>query len=87
MAGPDDLLSTEELAEWLGLSAAAIERWRSAGEGPAYVRLVKVIRYRRGDVQAWLDANRYEHIAAERAAAEQAGREFRQGRPPRAGQD
>ena len=84
MTDPDELLSTKQLAEWLGQSTAAIESWRSSGEGPPYIRIVKTVRYRRGDVQAWLDANRFEHVAAERAAAEQAGREFRQGRPPRA---
>jgi predicted DNA-binding transcriptional regulator AlpA len=83
----DELLTTEELAGRLKVSIAAIESWRSSGEGPPYVRVVKAVRYRLSDVDKWIEEQTFANVAAERAAAEQAGREFRQGRPPRAGQD
>jgi hypothetical protein len=32
---------------------------RHKGTGPAYVKVVRKVYYRRGDVDAWLAANRY----------------------------
>ena len=84
----DELLTTKQVAKLLTVSQATLESWRSGGGGPRYCRIGKLIRYRRSALQQWLDAQEdYEHVAAERAAAEQAGREFKHGRPPRAGQD
>ena len=80
-----ELLTTEDLAGRLKVSIATIESWRSNGEGPRYVRVVKAIRYRWSDVESWLAEQTFASNAAERAAAEQAGRAFKHGRP-RAGQ-
>ena len=53
--GPDDLLSTRETADWLGLSTQWLEIGRSYGYGPAFVRVSpRCLRYRRGDVLKWL---------------------------------
>ena len=51
----DDLLTTLMLAAWLGISKQSLEGWRSKGLGPRFVALTpSMIRYRRGDVRAWL---------------------------------
>lgn len=52
----EPLLNTNELAKWLGISERAIERWREGkvSGGPPYVRVGKVVRYRRADVEKWL---------------------------------
>ena len=54
--GPvDDLLSTTEVAVWLGISPQFLEIGRHRGYGPRYVRLSpRRVRYRRADVLAWL---------------------------------
>jgi predicted DNA-binding transcriptional regulator AlpA len=55
--GPDDeLLNTRAVAAWLGVSTAWLEIGRSSGRyGPRFQRLApQVVRYRRGDVKAWL---------------------------------
>jgi predicted DNA-binding transcriptional regulator AlpA len=53
---PDDLLSTKEVAEWLGVSVQFLEIGRSRGYGPKFVRLGPGrIRYRRVDVLTWLE--------------------------------
>jgi predicted DNA-binding transcriptional regulator AlpA len=54
--GPDDeLLSTDELAEWLGTSTQWLEILRGRNTGPRFTRLSpRVVKYRRGDVRAWL---------------------------------
>ena len=51
----DDLLSTKEVASWLGCSPQWLEVGRFRGYGPKFCRLnPKRIRYRRGDIRAWL---------------------------------
>ncbi len=52
----DDLLSTTELCEWLGVSIQWAEIARHKGVGPKYIALSKRrIRYRRSAVLAWLE--------------------------------
>jgi predicted DNA-binding transcriptional regulator AlpA len=51
----DDLLTTKHVAAWLGVSVQTLEIWRCKRKGPPFVRLgPRSIRYRRGDVLAWL---------------------------------
>jgi predicted DNA-binding transcriptional regulator AlpA len=50
-----ELLSTQELAHWLGISEQWLELARYKGYGPPYLRLSpRMIRYRRDDVLEWL---------------------------------
>jgi hypothetical protein len=53
---PDDtLLSTADLACWLGVSIQFLTIGRSRGYGPAFVRLSPTtVRYRASDARAWL---------------------------------
>lgn len=52
----ESLLTSAEVAEWLKVSQSSLSRWRSAGRGPRAVYLSPASpRYRRVDVQAWLD--------------------------------
>jgi predicted DNA-binding transcriptional regulator AlpA len=50
-----ELLSPEEVAIWLGVSASTLANWRSLGRGPQYKKLSGSVRYRRDDVHAWID--------------------------------
>ncbi len=52
---PDMLLTGREAAELLRLSQRTLERYRAAGTGPRYAALGRAIRYRRGDVLAWVE--------------------------------
>jgi predicted DNA-binding transcriptional regulator AlpA len=56
-AGPKDaLLSTSQLAQWLGVSIQWLEIGRHRGYGPQFIRVTgRIIRYKRSDVLAWLD--------------------------------
>ena len=45
-------------AEVLGCSVAALRKWRLLGNGPAYVKVGRLIRYAETDLRAYLDANR-----------------------------
>lgn len=53
---PDQLITTPVLCAWLGVSLQWAEIGRHKGYGPPYKRLgPNRIRYRRGEVLAWLD--------------------------------
>jgi hypothetical protein len=52
----DQMLTTPELAHWLGVSPQFLELGRIKGYGPPFARLApRNIRYRRGDVLRWLE--------------------------------
>lgn len=51
----EQLLGIRELASWLGIPPATIYQWRSRGDGPPGYRVGRHVRYRRDDVEAWLE--------------------------------
>ena len=51
----DALMTTDELSEFLQIPRATIYRWRQQGTGPKAVVVGKHLRWRRSDVDAWLD--------------------------------
>jgi excisionase family DNA binding protein len=53
-----DLLTQQQLAEELQVSVRTLERWRREGTGPPWVRVGRSPRYRRQDIDRWLEATR-----------------------------
>jgi excisionase family DNA binding protein len=54
----DRLLTTREVAAFLGLSSETVlRRWR-AGELPGYRLASNVLRFRESEIEAWLDGTR-----------------------------
>ena len=52
------LLTTREVAAWLGLSPATVlRRWR-AGERPGYRLCSNVLRFRADELEVWLEQRR-----------------------------
>ena len=49
------LLLPDELAIQLGIPLRTLGQWRYTGGGPRYVKVGRHVRYRRDDVDAWLD--------------------------------
>lgn len=49
----DKMITQKELAERWSLAEATLERWRSIGVGPHYVKLISRVRYRLSDVEAF----------------------------------
>ena len=45
--------TTEEAAEYLGLSPATLEAWRFRGEGPAFLKMGKAVRYRQDHLDSF----------------------------------
>lgn len=54
-AGDDDLMTVADLARRARVSVETVYRWNSDGSGPAYGRFGKHVRYRKADVDAWID--------------------------------
>jgi predicted DNA-binding transcriptional regulator AlpA len=52
---PDRCLSERQVAALLGVSIAALRKWRRVGGGPPYLRIGKLIRYRFSDLQNFMD--------------------------------
>lgn len=52
------LLTEAQVAELIGLSQRALQSWRNKGIGPNFVKINnKVVRYRYGDLVAWVNQN------------------------------
>lgn len=53
----NQMLTTDQLAERLGVPAQSVRRWRMLGLGPAYMKygdpVRGPVRYRTEDVEAW----------------------------------
>lgn len=54
---PEPLLTTDDVATWLGIRRCTLEKARSTrlGDFPPFIRFGRVVRYRRADVEVWLD--------------------------------
>lgn len=59
--GDDLMMTTEQVAAWLGIKKCTLEKARSTrmGNFPPFVRIGRVVRYQRGAVEAWLRANSF----------------------------
>lgn len=60
----DRLLTRLEVGERYGIPKRYLELAKIRGEGPAYVRVGRLVRYREADVVAWIEANRVETAIA-----------------------
>ena len=52
--GPEPLLSTRDLAEYLDVPVSTLYAWRHRREGPPGFRVGRHIRYRPSDVEDWI---------------------------------
>jgi predicted DNA-binding transcriptional regulator AlpA len=50
------LLTQEDLATELGMKPQSLADWRHRGVGPRFVKLGQLVRYRRSDVENWLNS-------------------------------
>ena len=66
---PDDLISSNELADVLKVSLRLPESWRLQGVGPKYIRVGgRRVLYRWGDVTEYLNSRRFNSTSEEQAA-------------------
>jgi predicted DNA-binding transcriptional regulator AlpA len=55
---PKAVMTEEELSREWDLSTSTLRQWRASGQGPAYVKMGRLVRYLRADVEVWIDAHR-----------------------------
>jgi excisionase family DNA binding protein len=57
----EKLLTTEEVAIWLGIKKCTLEKARSTrvGDLPPFIRVGRTVRYSREAVSAWLAAHTF----------------------------
>lgn len=48
-------LRTKDAANYLGLSKSTLEKYRIYGDGPAFVKIGKVVIYRVEDLDRWTE--------------------------------
>lgn len=60
MSSMDANMTQDELAGELKVPPRTLSQWRYLGRGPAYVKVGGRVRYRRSDVEAWMQDNRVE---------------------------
>jgi predicted DNA-binding transcriptional regulator AlpA len=58
-----ELITSEELAAYLGVPLATLFRWRTAGTAPRGIRYGRRVMYRPGDIETWLES-RSEAVAS-----------------------
>lgn len=51
-----ELLTAEETARLLGVKPQSLAVWRLHGENLPFVKVGRLVRYRRSDIEAWLAA-------------------------------
>jgi excisionase family DNA binding protein len=52
----DPLWSLPEVAKYLGIPEKTIYVWRTRNTGPRGIRVGRHVRFRRSDVESWLDS-------------------------------
>lgn len=57
MTEQENTLTPIKAARYLGISEAVLRLWRAKNEGPRYFKAgEKLVRYRRADLDAWIEA-------------------------------
>jgi len=56
------LLTTKELAKYLGIAPYTLHQYRTKGNGPRYIKLGRLVRYDIDDVQEWINEKTREKI-------------------------
>ena len=57
-----EIFTTGELADRLSISERTLIRWRVQRVGPSWTKVGHHVRYRREDVEAWLEAHRQQPV-------------------------
>lgn len=61
-----ETLTPKQAAKYVGISEAALRLWRSENKGPRFFKAgEKLVRYRRVDVDQWIEARLSVPVAVE----------------------
>ena len=48
------LIDEKQLCAELGISSVTATKWRAKAAGPPFIKVGRLVRYRRADIEAWL---------------------------------
>lgn len=51
----DPLLTVDQVSDWLGVPKGTLYQWRSRSRGPRAIKVGNGIRYRRSEIETYLD--------------------------------
>ena len=51
----DNLLTTDQAATLVRVKPATLKIWRMKGAGPAFIKVGRLVRYRRATIERWLN--------------------------------
>jgi excisionase family DNA binding protein len=60
----ESLMTVEQVADYLNVPVKTVYRWRLTGTGPRGARVGRYVRFRRSDVEAWVERRVEEERAA-----------------------
>ncbi len=52
----ENALNERQAARYLGVSPGTLRLWRSEGRAPRFFRAGKLVRYRRADLDSWIES-------------------------------
>lgn len=52
----DAILTPEQVTAQTGFAEKTLANWRSLGQGPAYFKVGRLVRYRQSAIDAWFEA-------------------------------
>ena len=58
MTANTDIMDAKAAAQYLGIAAQTLARWRGEGQGPAHLKLGACVRYTVRDLDAWIATRR-----------------------------
>jgi len=61
---PSEFLDERSLCALLAISSVTATKWRAKAKGPPFIKVGRLVRYRRSDVDAWLRSCTVGHLAA-----------------------
>lgn len=61
---PEELIGNDQAAKLIGVAPETLVQWRYLGRGPCFLKVGRLVWYRRADLAAWLAAQRRDPAAA-----------------------
>jgi len=56
MANQQTFLDSDQAAQYIGLKRTTLEAWRCRGGGPKFAKLGRAVRYRKADLDDWIES-------------------------------
>ncbi|WP_022726765.1 helix-turn-helix domain-containing protein [Fodinicurvata sediminis] len=57
----DSAINEQDAAALLGVEVPTLRRWRQVGDGPPFMHIGRLVRYRRADLFQWMRGCRMRH--------------------------